>query len=71
MVSLPDAKDIVDIVVGAKGPTSDISLFRSQQQKFAPLQSFKGDKGYQGGKNISTPHKKRLINFRTGLFAQI
>ena len=58
VVSLPDAKDIVDIVVGAKAPTSDISLFRSQQQKFAPLQSFKGDKGYQGGKNISTPHKK-------------
>jgi len=58
VVSLPNAKDIVDIVVGAKGPTSDISLFRSQQQKFAPLQSFKGDKGYQGGKNISTPHKK-------------
>ncbi|WP_414574300.1 transposase [Nostoc sp. CCY 9925] len=58
VVSLPEAKDIVDIVVGMKGPTSDISLFRSQQQKFSPQQSFKGDKGYQGGKNISTPHKK-------------
>jgi len=44
--------------VGAKGPTSDISLFRNQQQRFASQQSFKGDKGYQGGKNISTPHKK-------------
>ncbi|MBD2360524.1 transposase family protein [Anabaena minutissima FACHB-250] len=58
VVSLPDAKDIVDIVVGAKGPTSDISLFRNQQQRFSPEQSFQGDKGYQGGKNISTPHKK-------------
>ncbi|NEU71772.1 IS5/IS1182 family transposase [Hassallia byssoidea VB512170] len=58
VVSLPEAKDIVDIVVGAKGPTSDISLFRNQQQRFSRLQSFKGDKGYQGGKNISTPQKK-------------
>ncbi len=58
VVSLPEAKDIVDIVVGAKGPTSDISLFRRQQQKFAPQQSFRGDKGYQGCRNISTPHKK-------------
>lgn len=58
VVSLPKAKDIVDIVVGAKGRTSDISLFRNQQQRFSSQQSFKGDKGYQGGKNISTPHKK-------------
>ncbi|MBU7583218.1 MAG: transposase, partial [Nostoc sp. TH1S01] len=58
VVSLPDTPDIVDIVVGAKGPTSDISLFRNQQQRFSRLQSFKGDKGYQGGKNISTPHNK-------------
>jgi hypothetical protein len=57
-VSLPLAKDIVDIVVGAKGPTSDILLFHSQMEKFAPTQSFKGDKAYIGGKNISTPHKK-------------
>jgi len=46
------------VVVGAKGPTSDISLFRNQQQKFSPTQSFQGDKAYIGGKNISTPHKK-------------
>ncbi|MFH7029469.1 MAG: transposase family protein [Heteroscytonema crispum UTEX LB 1556] len=58
VVSLPEAKDIVDIVVGMKGPTSDISLFCSQQQRFYLQQLFKGDKGYQRGKNISTPHKK-------------
>ena len=58
VISLPEAKDIVDLVVGAKGSTSDISLFRNQQQRFSPQQTFKGDKGYQGGKNISTPHKK-------------
>ncbi|MDZ4877241.1 MAG: hypothetical protein CLLPBCKN_006676 [Chroococcidiopsis cubana SAG 39.79] len=58
VVSLPNAKDIVDIVVGAKGRTSDISLFRNQPQRFSSRQSFKGDKGDRGGKNISTPHKK-------------
>ncbi|MDF5710231.1 MAG: transposase family protein [Nostoc sp. S4] len=58
VVSLPEAQDIVDVIVGVKGPTSDISLFRNQQQKFSPTQSFQGDKAYIGGKNISTPHKK-------------
>ncbi|WP_347276443.1 transposase family protein [Chroococcidiopsis sp [FACHB-1243]] len=41
VVSLPSAKDIVDMVVGAKGPTSDISLFRHQQQKFSTALSNK------------------------------
>ncbi|AUB43093.1 Mobile element protein (plasmid) [Nostoc flagelliforme CCNUN1] len=58
VVSMPEAKEIVDVVVGVKGPTSDISLFRKQQQKFAAEQSFQGDKAYIGGTNISTPHKK-------------
>jgi len=58
VISMPEAKEIVDVVVGLKGPTSDISLFRNQQQKFTAEQSFKGDKAYIGGTNISTPHKK-------------
>ena len=58
VVSMPEAKEIVDVVVGVKGPTSDISLFGNQQQKFAAGQSFQGDKAYIGGTNISTPHKK-------------
>jgi hypothetical protein len=33
-VILPEGKDIVDVEVGQKGPTSDISLFREQQEKF-------------------------------------
>lgn len=55
---MPEATEIVDVVVGVKGPTSDISLFRNQQQKFDAEQSFKSDKAYIGGRNISTPHKK-------------
>lgn len=58
VVSMPEAKEIVDVIVGVKGPTSDISLFRNQQQKFAAKQSFQGDKAYIGGMNIFTPHKK-------------
>ena len=57
-VTLPEGKDIVDVEVGEKGPTSDISLFRGQQEKFDSNQMFEGDKAYQGGKNISTPQKK-------------
>lgn len=57
-ITLPEGKDIVDAEVGEKGPTSDISLFREQQKKFEADQMFEGDKAYQGGENITTPHKK-------------
>ena len=57
-VTLPLGKDIVDVEVAKKGPKSDISLFREQQEKFGSDQVFEGDKGYQGGKNITTPQKK-------------
>ena len=58
IITLPEGKDIVDVEVAKKGPTSDISLFREQQQKFEADQMFEGDKAYQGGENITTPHKK-------------
>jgi hypothetical protein len=48
----------VDVIVGATGPTSDISLFRTQQSKFAVEQLFEGDKAYVGATQITTPHKK-------------
>lgn len=57
IVSLPKGKDIVDIKVGVPGPTADINLFREQLDKFDEQQEFEGDKAYQGGKNITTPHK--------------
>ncbi|MDF5725501.1 MAG: transposase [Rhizonema sp. PD37] len=57
-VILPKGKDIVDVEVGKKGPTSDIKLFREQQEKFEADQMFEGDKAYQGGDNITTSHKK-------------
>lgn len=57
-IILPEGKDIIDVEVGKKGPTSDISLFRDQKEKFADDQMFEGDQGYQGGENITTPQKK-------------
>jgi hypothetical protein len=58
IVTLPQGKDIVDVSAGAKGPSSDITLFRQRQSKFAPGQGFDGDKAYVGAKNVQTPHKK-------------
>jgi hypothetical protein len=59
MIGLPEGKDIVEVEVGATGPTADINLFRNSQIKFDNSQLFSGDKAYQGGKNITTPHKKK------------
>jgi IS5 family transposase len=59
IVSLPEGKDIIDVKVGYPGPTADIKLFREQQTKFDEQQEFEGDKAYQGGTNITTPHKKK------------
>ena len=57
-IILPQTQDIVDVIVGRTGPSSDINLLREQQKKFATQQQFKGDKAYIGEKNVTTPHKK-------------
>lgn len=59
VIGLPEGKDIVEVEVGAPGPTADINLYRKSLNKFDDLQSFTGDKAYQGGKNITTPHKRK------------
>ena len=43
---LPSGKDIVDVIAGAPGPKSDITLFREGQLDFDSRQKFQGDKGY-------------------------
>lgn len=57
-IVMPKGSDIVDVKVGATGPSSDINLFREQQRKFNPNQKFKGDKAYIGASRTTTPHKK-------------
>jgi hypothetical protein len=59
MIGIPEAKDIVEVEIGVPGPTADINLFRKSQKKFDKSQPFAGDKGFQGGENITTPHKRK------------
>ncbi|MBD2512047.1 transposase family protein [Nostoc muscorum FACHB-395] len=59
MIGMPEGKDIVEVEVGLPGPTADIKLFRQSQEKFDKSQPFSGDKGFQGGENITTPHKRK------------
>ena len=59
IVGIPEAKDIVEVEIGVPGSTADINLFRKSQEKFDQSPPLAGDKGFQGGKNITTPHKKK------------
>lgn len=59
MIGIPEGKDIVEVEVGVPGPTADVNLFRQSQKKFDKSQPFSGDKGFQGGENITTPHKRK------------
>jgi hypothetical protein len=57
-VSLPKGKDIVDVIVGERGPEADVNLLREQQSNFSEEQSFTGDKAYIGAERTKTPQKK-------------
>lgn len=59
MIGMPEGKDIVEVEVGVPGTTADINLFRKSQKEFNQSQPFSGDKAFQGGKNIITPHKRK------------
>lgn len=59
MIGMPEGKDIVEVEVGVPGPTADINLFRNSQKNFDKSQPFGGDKAFQGGENIITPHKRK------------
>jgi hypothetical protein len=57
-ITLPQGKDIVDVVVGYTGPKSDIKLFQEHKNIFSKEQTFSGDKAYIGDCQITTPQKK-------------
>ena len=57
-IVLPLGADLVDVSLGHRGPSSDINLWREQQNIFHPEQQFAGDKGYVGSPQIKTPMKK-------------
>ncbi|MGK7897443.1 MAG: transposase family protein [Xenococcus sp. (in: cyanobacteria)] len=58
VISCSQGEDIIDVTVGARGPASDINLFRQQQAKFSTEQQFVGDKAYVGAARTTTPTKK-------------
>jgi hypothetical protein len=60
IISLPKAKDLVDIVVGEPGPKHDLTIFRKtkESQEFELKQKFQADKAYQGETEVKTPKKK-------------
>ena len=58
LITTPKGTEIVDVIVGERGPESDINLLRKQQEKFDKKQKFQGDKGYQGAERTTTPKKK-------------
>ncbi len=58
VISLPKGTDIVDVVIGERGPCHDGTLLKQTQAELPEALSFLGDKAYVGQKNTTTPHKR-------------
>jgi DDE superfamily endonuclease/Helix-turn-helix of DDE superfamily endonuclease len=58
LISLPHGTDIVDVVLGEKGPRSDSKLFEQNQAELPDGIPFIGDKAYVGRAHMTTPIKK-------------
>ena len=48
VIGFPKGEEIVDILVGERGPEADINLLKKQPKKLSKNQKYEGDKGYQG-----------------------
>ena len=59
LIVVPSGKEMVDVVVGKPGTTSEINIWRERRQEFSENQKFQGDKGYLGEAAIDVPHKKK------------
>jgi DDE superfamily endonuclease/Helix-turn-helix of DDE superfamily endonuclease len=57
-IVLPKGVDLVDVVIGEKGPRSDSKLFEQTQSQLPQELTFIGDKAYIGRRNTTVPHKK-------------
>jgi hypothetical protein len=55
---MPSGQEIVDVVVGKPGTTSDINIWRERRTQLSDNQKFQGDKAYVGETAIDTPRKK-------------
>jgi hypothetical protein len=59
VISLPKGTDIVDVVIGEKGPRNDGKLLEQTQAELPEDLSVVGDKAYIGQRTTTTPYKKR------------
>ena len=57
-ITLASGLDLVDVVIGEKGPRSDSKLFEQTQSELPQSLSFIGDKAYVGCRQTTTPQKK-------------
>jgi DDE superfamily endonuclease/Helix-turn-helix of DDE superfamily endonuclease len=57
-ITLPKGTDLVDAVIGKKGPRSDSKLLEQTQAELPDDIKFIGDKAYVGRANTTTPKKK-------------
>ncbi len=58
LISLPQGTDIVDVVIGEKGPRSDSKLLEQTQAELPETLPLIGDKAYVGNRNTTTPIQK-------------
>jgi hypothetical protein len=58
LIVMPSGQEIVDVVVGKPGKTSDVTIWRERATELSSAQRFQGDKGYVGEIAIDTPQKK-------------
>merc|ERR1712050_212249 len=57
IITTPKGTEIVDVIVGEKGPVSDVKILRKQQDEFDKKQKFQGDKADEGVERTTTPKK--------------
>lgn len=58
VITLPQGTDLVDVVLGEKGPRSDSKLLEHTQAELPEGIPFVGDKAYVGRDHTTTPQKK-------------
>ena len=60
IITTPKGTEIVDVIIGERGPLSDINLLNKQRENFKDNQYFQGDNADQGAERTSTPKKKPI-----------
>uniref|UniRef100_A0A7C3ZVC7 DDE Tnp4 domain-containing protein n=1 Tax=Planktothricoides sp. SpSt-374 TaxID=2282167 RepID=A0A7C3ZVC7_9CYAN len=53
LIVMPSGQEIVDVVAGEPGTTSDINIWRSRCAEFSKPQKFQGDKDYVGDPELT------------------